>query len=67
MLLMNADVSERSLSFANCYGGITYVNSKNTDGNKKINLILDQGQWRDQLRSNLCAFHGEDPTSEFAS
>ncbi|MFM7978581.1 MAG: Bro-N domain-containing protein, partial [Candidatus Fonsibacter sp.] len=30
MLLMDGDISDRSLSFASAYGEITYINNKNT-------------------------------------
>ena len=36
---MDGDVSQRSLSFAKNYGDITYINNKNTEGNKVINLM----------------------------
>ncbi|MFM7984861.1 MAG: hypothetical protein ACKPKO_36630, partial [Candidatus Fonsibacter sp.] len=49
MLLMNGDVSKRSLSFASAYGGITYINNSNTGGARTINLMLDEQEWNTQL------------------
>ena len=62
MLLMDGDVSERSLSFAKNYGDITYINNKNTEGNKVINLMLSEEQWKEQLRADLTKFYEEDPS-----
>ena len=61
MLLMDGDVSERSLSFAKNYGDITYINNKNTEGNKVINLMLSEDQWDEQLRADLDQYYKEDP------
>ena len=61
MLLMDGDVSPRSLSFARNYGEITYSNTKNTETNKVINLMLDEDQWKDQLRTDLTNYYQEDP------
>ena len=61
MLLMDGDMSNRSLSFASAYGDITYINNKNTGGARTINLMLDDAQWRAQLDADLAKFHEEDP------
>ena len=61
MLLMDGDISPRSLSFAKCYGDVTYINNKKTIGDKLINLILNEDQWKDQLRADLTKFYEEDP------
>ncbi|MFM7978957.1 MAG: hypothetical protein ACKPKO_06535 [Candidatus Fonsibacter sp.] len=44
MLLMDGDISDRSLSFASAYGDITYINNNNTGAPRTINLMLDEGQ-----------------------
>jgi pterin-4a-carbinolamine dehydratase len=62
MLLMDGDMSPRSLSFAKNYGDITYINNKNTEGNKIINLMLCEEQWKEQLRADLTKFYEEDPS-----
>ena len=62
MLLMDGDVSQRSLSFAKNYGDITYINNKNTEGKKVINLMLCEEQWKEQLRADLTKFYEEDPS-----
>jgi hypothetical protein len=61
MLLMDGDVNERSLSFAKNYGDISYINNKNTEGNKVINLMLSEDQWEEQLRADLDQYYKEDP------
>ena len=62
MLLMDGDASPRSLSFAKNYGEITYINTKSTETNKVINLILDEEQRKDQLRTDLANYYQGDPT-----
>ena len=63
MLLMDGDISDRSLSFASAYGEITYINNKNTGAPRSIKLMLDEGQWNAQLDADLAKFHEEDPRS----
>ena len=43
MLLMDGDISDRSLSFASAYGELTYINNKNTGAPRTINLMLGEG------------------------
>jgi len=61
VLFMDGDVSERSLSFAKNYGEMTYIKNKNIQGNRVINLILNEEQFEDQLREDLTNFYKEDP------
>ena len=61
MLLMDGDVSPPSLSFARNYGEITYINNKNAETYKVINLMLDEDQWKDQLRTDLTNYYQGDP------
>ena len=58
---MDGDVSERSLSFAKNYGDLTYIKNKNIQGNRVINLFLNEEQFEDQLREDLNKFYKEDP------
>ena len=44
---MDGDLSQRSLTFAKYYGDITYIKNKNVDGNKVMNLIQDEDQWKE--------------------
>jgi hypothetical protein len=44
MLLMDGDISNRSLSFASAYGDMTYVNNRNTGACRTINLTLKEEQ-----------------------
>ena len=61
MVLMDGDVSERSLSFANSYGIMTYINNNNNEQNKVFNQICDQTKWETQLHRDLEKFYYEDP------
>jgi hypothetical protein len=61
ILMMDGDVSERSLSFAKNYGDVTYIKNKNVQGNRVINLILNEDQFEDQLREDLTNYDKEDP------
>ena len=61
MLMMDGDMSNRSLSFAKDYGDLTYIKNKNIEGNKVINLILNEDQWEETLRADLKRFYEEDP------
>ena len=61
VLFMDGDVSERSLSFAKNYGDLTYIKNKNIQGNRVINLFLNEEQFEDQLREDLNKFYKEDP------
>jgi len=61
VVLMDGDVSRRSLSFAKTYGEPTYIKNTNADGQKTLNLMLDEGMWRTQLHGDLERYFGEDP------
>ena len=61
ILMMDGDVSDRSLSFAKNYGDLTYIKNNNIQGNRIINLMLNEDQWEEQLRADLDRFYKEDP------
>lgn len=61
VLYMDGDVSQRSLSFAKYYGDLTYIKNKNVEGNRVINLILDEEQWKQQLQTDLTNYYQADP------
>jgi hypothetical protein len=61
MLLMDGDISERSLSFASAYGELTYINNKNTGAPRTINLMRDEEQWQAKLDADLARYYEEDP------
>jgi len=42
LVLMDGDVSERSLGFASSYGSMVYVNNLNNETNKSLNIICDR-------------------------
>ncbi|MFM6252448.1 MAG: hypothetical protein ACKPEQ_25425 [Dolichospermum sp.] len=59
MLLMDGDVSNRSLSFASAYGEIAYINNNSTGGARTVNLMLNDGQWHAQLGADLISYFQE--------
>ena len=62
MLLMDGDISDRSLSFASAYGNMTYINNKNTGAPPRTtNLMLDEQQWQTQFDADLARYYSEDP------
>ncbi len=62
MLLMDGDVSERSLSFAKYFGDMTYIRNTNHGAPKEINLTLDDAQWTNQLHEDINKFQAQDPS-----
>ena len=61
MLLMDGDISDRSLSFASSYGELLYIRNTNHETNKVFNLILDEQRWLSQLHADLSRYHADDP------
>ncbi|MFM7990162.1 MAG: hypothetical protein ACKPKO_63685, partial [Candidatus Fonsibacter sp.] len=61
MLLMDGDISDRSLSFACAYGETPYINNKNTGAPRTINLMLDEREWNAKLDADLAKDYAEDP------
>ena len=61
MLLMDGNISNRSLSFAREYGELTYINNKNMGAPSTINLLLDEPQWQTLLDADLTRYYSEDP------
>ncbi|MFM7984155.1 MAG: hypothetical protein ACKPKO_33000 [Candidatus Fonsibacter sp.] len=60
MLLMDGDISDRSLSFASTYAEMTYISNKNAGAPGTINLMLDEGQWQTQLDADLARYYEQD-------
>ena len=61
IVLMDGDVSNRTLSFASAYGQMVYIKNNNNETNKKINLVCDFAKWEAQLHKDLESFYKEDP------
>jgi len=62
LVLMDGDVSERSLGFASSYGSMVYVNNLNNETNKSLNVICDRTKWEATLHKDIETFKQEDPT-----
>ena len=58
-VLLDGDISQRSLSFAESYGGMTYVRNDNTEQNKVFNLVLSEARWQRQPEEDIERFRGE--------
>lgn len=61
LVLMDGDMSERSLGFASSYGSMVYVNNKNTETNKSLNIICDRTKWEQGLHRDIETFKQQDP------
>ena len=61
LVLLDGDMSQRSLSFACSYGELTYISNTNTEGNKTFNLMLDDAKWKKQLNEDILRLHQQDP------
>ena len=61
IVLMDGDVSNRTLSVASAYGQTVYINNNNNETNKKIHLVCNFAKWKDQLRKDLERFYKDDP------
>ena len=62
MILMDGDISQRSLKFASSYGDMSYVDNRNNESNKSINLFCNQAKWEAKLHRDLETFYNEDKT-----
>ena len=51
------------IKFRQKNGEVTYIKNKNVQGNRVINLILNEEQFEDQLREDLTNYYREDPKS----
>ena len=61
LILLDGDMSQRSLSFAASYGNHTYIVNSNTEGNKIFNLMLDKTKWQNQLHEDIERLYEKDP------
>jgi hypothetical protein len=60
LIMMDGDVSERTLNFASSYGDMTYIKNANNESNRSINLICNRAKWDMQLKDDLERFYKED-------
>jgi hypothetical protein len=61
VVMLDGDVSRRSLEFAKHYGACTYVKNQNQGSKRTFHLVLDEQQWKSQLATDLQQFYQEDP------
>ena len=60
MVLMDGDVSCRSLSFASSYGKMVNIDNANNEQNKVFNLICDKMKREQQLHDDIDKFYKQD-------
>ena len=60
LVLMDGDVSERTLNFASSYGEMDYVRNENNETNKSIKLVCDPIKWERQLHADLERYYEQD-------
>ena len=53
LVLMDGDVSERSLGFASSYGSTVFVSNQNNEANKSLNIICDRTKWEATLHMDI--------------
>ena len=58
VVMMDGDMSQRSLNFASSYRSLDYVRNDNNETNKSLNIICDK--WEKQLRRDIESFYEED-------
>ena len=66
MVLMDGDVSGRSLSFASSYGKMVNIDNTNNEQNKVFNLICDKLKWEQQVHDDIDKFYKQDKDVSFA-
>ena len=60
LIFMDGDMSQRSLGFASSYGMMIYVNNKNNETNKSVNLICNQSKLEAMMQMDLEQFYKGD-------
>ena len=61
MFTKDGDNSNASLSIANAYGEITYININITGRSMRINRTLNEGQLQAQFDADLSRYYEQDP------
>ena len=61
MVLMDGDISQRSLRFASSFGKMLYVRNNNDETNKDMHVFYDPAKWEDEMYKNIDIFKNIDP------
>ena len=61
MVLMDGDISQRSLRFASLFGNMLYVRNNNNENNKDMHVINDPAKWEDEMYKDIDKFKKIDP------
>ena len=61
MVLMDGDISQRSLRFASSFGKMLYVRNNNNENNKDMHVINDPAKWEDEMYKDIDKFKKIDP------
>ncbi len=59
IVLMDGDMSERSLSFIGYYGQFIHINNLNNETNKTLNIACDKAIWEAGLDADIEKFYKE--------
>ena len=61
MVLMDGDISQRSLRFASSFGKMLYVRNNNNETNKEMHVTNDPANWEDEMYKDIDEFKNMDP------
>ena len=61
MVLMDGDISQRSLRFASSLGKMLYVRNNNDETNKDMHVFYDPAKWEDEMYKDIDIFKNIDP------
>ena len=61
MVLMDGDLSQRSLRFASLFGEMLYARNNNNETNKETHVINGLAKWEDEMYKDIDIFKNIDP------
>ena len=53
MVLMDGDLSQRSLRFASSFGKMLYVRNSNNETNQEMHVINNPAKWEDKMYKDI--------------
>ena len=53
MVLMDGDLSQRSLRFASSFGQMLYVRNSNNETNQEMHVINNPAKWEDKMYKDI--------------
>ena len=61
MVLIDGDISQRSLIFASSFGKMLYVRNNNNETNQEMHVTNDPAIWEDEMYKDIDEFKNMDP------